>query len=637
MLLHSIRESATGWFAWVIVILISIPFALWGVNSYITPPNPSIATVGDYKISIQEFQNAVQSESEKYKGQIDDSLLNSGILKNMVLDKLINNQAMINYLSSAGLYVTKQQVDTTIRNDPNFQLEGTFSEELYNRYLPNAYSKANYRNSLRTQIFLQQFSNGINNASIVSDAEVKHVIELIKQKRDISYLLIKAEDYADTIVINEEEIKNYYQNFQNQFENPEQLKLAYLELSRNDMAKNSEISDEQIETFYQDNSEQYTQPERRKASHILFAVTSDANAELKETTKQEAQAVLDKLTSGEDFTALAKQYSKDPGSAEKGGDLGFFAKGEMVPAFEESAYSLKIDESSDLVETPFGFHIIKLTAIEGGEVEPLDKVKDKIKESLQFDAVENSYFEKTETMQTLAYEQPDSLEAIAVELGLKIQQSDLMGRNGLDDKLFSNKKLLDTAFSGSVLEEGNNSDLIELGDDHVVVIRVIERIPADTKSLESVQGEIETYLKSAAMTKQAQTIANDMIKQIRAGKNFAELVNESDKAADKQEWSIVETGLIERQDTKTPEYVIRKAFNMSRETKVDSTKTATGDIAIIAINAIENGDSEDKTLYSSVKAALLQNKGNINTSLSVMQIRSETEIVINNSLLTAEE
>ena len=203
MLLHSIRESATGWFAWVIVILISIPFALWGVNSYITPPNPSIAKVGDYKISIQEFQNAVQGESEKFKDKIDDSLLNSGILKKMVLEKLINNRAMLNYLSASGFNVSKQQVDLQIRQDPSFLLEGKFSEELYNRYLPNAYSKSNYRSSIATQILLQQFSDGIVSSSIVSDAEVKRVIQLIKQKRDISYALIKADLYADSIVINE--------------------------------------------------------------------------------------------------------------------------------------------------------------------------------------------------------------------------------------------------------------------------------------------------------------------------------------------------------------------------------------------------------------------------------------------------
>ncbi|MBE9527260.1 MAG: SurA N-terminal domain-containing protein [Proteobacteria bacterium] len=640
MLLHSIRESATGWFAWVIVILISIPFALWGVNSYITPPNPSIATVGNYKVSIQEFQNAVQTESEKYKDKINSDLLNSGILKKVVLEKLINNRAMINYLSSAGFSVSKEQVDLQIRNDPNFQLEGQFSEELYSRYLPSAYSKSNYRNSLATQILLQQFSDGISASSIVSDAETKRVMQLIKQKRDVSYALIKAQNYADSVVIKEEEINNYYQNFESQFKNPEQVKLAYLELSRKLMAENVEITDEQLEKYYKDNSAQYTQTERRKASHILFTVTSDAADEEKETVKLEAQSVLEQLNSGADFAESAKQNSKDPGSADNGGDLGFFSKGEMVPAFEEVAFAMKPGEISDLVETSFGFHIIKMVELEGGEVQAFDKVSDKIRETLQFEMVENNFFEKSELIQTLAYEQPDSLDAIATELELTIKQSELMGREGISgnstENLFSNQKLLTAAFSISVLEEGNNSDLIDLGDDHVVVIRVVERIPANTKPLEEVKADIETQLKSKGITAKAQEVANELIKKLEAGGSLADVAQLTTET-DADDLEIIEAGLIERQDMKTPVYIVRKAFTMPRELKYASTKTATGDIAIITINAIENGDSEDKALYANVKSALLQNKANMNTALSVMQIRSETSVTINDSLLNAEE
>ena len=638
MLLHSIRESATGWFAWVIVILISIPFALWGINSYITPPNPSIATVGDYKISIQEFQNAVQTESEKYKDKINSDLLNSALLKKVVLEKLINNRAMINYLYSAGLSVSKEQVDLQIRNDPNFQLEGQFSEELYNRYLPSAYSKSNYRNSLVTQILLQQFSDGISTSSIVSDAETKRVIQLIKQKRDVSYALVKAQSYADSVVIKEEEINNYYQNFETQFKNPEQVKLAYLELSRKLMAQRVEITDEELEKHYKDNSAQYTQAERRKASHILFTVSSDAADEEKQTVKLEAQAILDKLNSGADFAESAKQYSKDPGSADNGGELGFFSKGEMVPAFEEVAFSMKPGEISALVETPFGFHIIKMLEIEGGDVESFDKVKAKILETLQFEMVENDFFEKSELIQTLAYEQPDSLDAIATELELTIKQSELMGREGISDNssenIFSKQKVLSAAFSISVLEEGNNSDLIDLGDDHVIVIRVVERIPADTKPFEEVKADIEAQLKSDAMTAKAQEVANSLIKKLEAGESLADIAKLS---TDGDDFEIIDAGLIERQDMKTPVYIVRKAFTMPRELKYASTKTATGDIAVITINAIENGDSEDKELYASVKNALLQNKANMNTALSVMQIRSETAVTINNALLNAEE
>ena len=625
MLLHSIRERATGWFAWVIVILISIPFALWGINSYITPnANPAVANVGDYKVSVQEFQNAVQNESKKYQGQIDEALI-----KQIVLEKLISKRAMINYLAGMGQTISKQQIDKAIRNDESFLLDGQFSEELYNRYLPNAYSKSNYRSNIATQLLLQQFSDGISQSSIVSDQEVQRVIQLVNQKRDISYAVIQADNYKDEVAVSDEEITNYYQNFQNQFENPEQIKLAYLEISRNEMAKNTPVTDEQLEKYYKDNLSQYTQPERRKASHILFTFSTDADNTAKEKVKAEAQAVLDKIKSGADFSEMAKEYSRDPGSADKGGDLGFFGTGEMVPAFEESAYALKTGDVSDLVESPFGYHIIKLVAIEGGESKSFDEVKDKITEAVQFELTENIYFEKAETMQTLAYEQPDSLEAVAAELAMTIKESELMSRSG-SEGIFNNEKLLNAAFSESVLEEGNNSDLIELGDDHVVIVRIIERIPANIKPLDEVKDKIQTRLKQDGITIKAQQKANELIEELDAGQSIADITEANSL-------KLENTGLVARQAMSVPRYILAKAFTMPRETKYASTKTDTGDIALVAVNTIEEGDSDDKVLFKDIKTALLQNKANINTALSVLQIRSESQIKINQRLLSEQD
>ncbi len=625
MLLHSIREKATGWFAWVIVILISIPFALWGINSYITPDaNPSIANVGDYKVSVQEFQNAVQSESKEFKGQIDDALI-----KQIVLEKIINNRALINFLNSSGLSISKAQIDTYIRNDVNFQVDGKFSEDLYNRYLPSAYSKSNYRASIARQLLLEQFSNGISRSSFVADNEVKRVIQLIKQKRDISYSIIKADTFSDKVTVSDDEIKNYYQNFQDQFKNPEKIKLAYIELSRQNLAKDISVSDEEINKYYQDNLSLYTQPERRRASHILFSVPSDASTEIKEKTKLEAQSVLDKIKSGADFSEMAKQYSKDPGSADNGGDLGFFAKGEMVPAFEESAFSLQPEDISDVVESSFGYHIIKLTKIEGGQSKPLDEVKDEIIKAIQFDNAESNYVNKTESMQTIAYEQPDSLEPVATELNVAIKESPLITKAG-GEGIFSNPKLLNAAFGDTVHEEGNNSDLIELGNDHVVVIRLVEKIPANIKPLAEVTPSIKSRLLKEMSSSKAQEKAKEYVKQLSDGISFEQLSQDNSLV-------VVNTNAVDRQSREVPNGILRKAFTMPREQKFSSTKMPNGDIAIIEIKSITAGDSTDKALFDNIKNALLKNKANIETSLSILQIRSDTKIVVNKKLLNQQE
>ena len=625
MVLHSIREKATGWFAWVIVILISIPFALWGINSYITPDvNPAVANVGDYKVTIQEFQNAVQNESKEFKGQIDDALI-----KQIVLEKIINNRALINFLTDSGLSISKNQIDSQIRKDANFQLDGQFSEEIYNRFLPSAYSKSNYRNSIAIQLLLEQFTDGINSSSFVSDDEVKRVIQLIKQKRDISYSIIKAENFIDKVSITGEEIKNYYQNFQDQFRNPEQIKLAYIEISRQDLAKNVQVTDEKINKYYQDNLSQYTQPERRKASHILFTLPADADTQTKDKVKAEAQAVLDKINSGSDFSEMAKLHSKDSGSADNGGDLGFFGRGEMVPAFEESAYSMQPGSVSELVESSFGYHIIKLISVEGGQSKPLETVKDTIIESIQFDEVENDYFEKVEAMQTIAYEQPDSLEPVSTELNLVIKESKLITNAG-GEGILANAKLLNAAFSETVLEEGNNSDLIELGNDHVAVIRLVERISADIKPLDEVKSMIETRLKQDSVTAKAQEKASELVKQLTDGKSLNDLSQEHSLI-------IVNTGAVDRQDISVPREISNKVFTMPREMKYSTTNMMNGDIAVIVIKSIEDGDSGDQALFDSIKTALLQNTGNMETSLSIIQIRSDSKIVINTQLLSKQE
>ncbi|MCK5664632.1 MAG: peptidylprolyl isomerase, partial [Thiotrichaceae bacterium] len=390
-----------------------------------------------------------------------------------------------------------------------------------------------------------------------------------------------------------------------------------------------QLSDEQLEKYYNDNLSQYTQPERRKASHILFTLPADADTQTKDKVKAEAQAVLDKINSGSDFSEMAKLHSKDSGSADNGGDLGFFGRGEMVPAFEESAYSMQPGSVSELVESSFGYHIIKLISVEGGQSKPLETVKDTIIESIQFDEVENDYFEKVEAMQTIAYEQPDSLEPVSTELNLVIKESKLITNAG-GEGILANAKLLNAAFSETVLEEGNNSDLIELGNDHVAVIRLVERISADIKPLDEVKSMIETRLKQDSVTAKAQEKASELVKQLTDGKSLNDLSQEHSLI-------IVNTGAVDRQDISVPREISNKVFTMPREMKYSTTNMMNGDIAVIVIKSIEDGDSGDQALFDSIKTALLQNTGNMETSLSIIQIRSDSKIVINTQLLSKQE
>jgi peptidyl-prolyl cis-trans isomerase D len=628
MVLHGIRERAHGWFAWFIVILISVPFALWGINSYITPDaNPAVATVEGNKITIQEFENALRNESAQLKGQ-----MNTNLLKQVVLEKLVNQQAMISYLTDKGHGISKLQVDENIRKDRSFFIDDQFSEAQYNRYLPNNYAKSNYRIQLAQRLIIEQYTNGLINSAIVSAEEVNRIIKIIKQKRDISYVTIKAENFNDQVNIIDEEINNYYQNFKTLFENPEQIKLAYIELSRKDIADTIVVPDDELKKYYTDNLEKYSEPERRQASHILITYPADADTQSKEKARAKAEEVLAKLKGGEDFAELAREYSKDPGSADKGGDLGFFGRGDMVPEFEAAAYALNVGEVSDLIETSFGYHLIKLAAVEGGESEPFASVRDKILSQLQYEKAENDFYNQSETMQTLAYEQPDSLEPVATELNTVITESSLVTRDSKEG-LFANPNIIDAAFSESVLDEGNNSDLIELDGDVVMIIRVIERIPANTKPLSEVKQQITDKLKVEALTLKAQEYADSLLKQLDEGKKLDILT--ADNALE-----LSSKGLLERTDTTVPRYIISKAFTMPRaddKSLYATIKSPEGDIVIVAVNKVEDGATDDMEFFTAIKNSILQNKGTVENALSLLQIRSELDISINQKLLADQE
>jgi peptidyl-prolyl cis-trans isomerase D len=301
----------------------------------------------------------------------------------------------------------------------------------------------------------------------------------------------------------------------------------------------------------------------------------------------------------------------------------------MVPAFEESAFSLQLGDLSDVVESSFGYHIIKLTKVEGGQSKPLDEVKDEIIKTIQFDNVESNYVDKAESMQTIAYEQPDSLEPVATELNVSIKESPLITHAG-GEGIFSNPKLLNAAFGDTVHEEGNNSDLIELGNDHVVVIRLVEKIPANIKPLADVTQSIKSRLLKEMSSSKAQEKAKEYIKQLSDGTSFEQLSQDNSLL-------VVNTNAVDRQSREVPNGILRKAFTMPRDQKFSSTKMLNGDIAIIEIKSITAGDATDKALFDNIKNALLKNKANIETSLSILQIRSDTKIVVNKKLLNQQE
>ncbi len=628
MMLHVIREKAKGWFAWLIVILISVPFALWGIGSYITPEqNLPVAKVDGVNVSSYDFKNALQQELQNNN---ESSARSEDMSRKMVLDRLINNRALLNHLNEQGYASSQALIEKKIISDKNFidAKTGQFSAQQFNQILARmGLTYERYIGLLKDDILVQQYVDAIKYSSFATKSEIDQLIRLLKQKREVDYVMIDTKKFELISNVSDEEVNDFYQKNQQQYEVPEQVKLAYLEVSRQKIAAGIEIDDAEIEKFYGDNKTKYSIAEERKVSHILIPVIGDDEA-VKAQAKKDIDAIYARIIGGEDFAKVAKETSKDPGSAKNGGDLGFFKKGDMVAEFENKAFSLAKDALSEPFLSSFGYHIVKLNDIKPEQLKPLKDVFDEIKTSLQYEKAEKQFVEQSEQMQTLAYENPDSLQTTAAELGIEVLYSPVFSREG-GSGIFSNAALIKATFSDTVFEEANNSDLIELSSDHAIVLRVEQKFAAKIKPLVEVKEKIKAFLVKKKTVNKAFDFASQLEKTFNEKQTLA---NELKKNG----LELKQNGFVERDNREIPAAIIRKAFSLPRasaENKdmaiASAIKLANNQVALVIVRqVVDGGDKEDPQLAVQLSQMLLQSEAAILTNAAIQQVRNESEVEI---------
>jgi len=340
-----------------------------------------------------------------------------------------------------------------------------------------------FENRLRQNLAIQQLFEGLSHGVAVPRAVEEMVARLAEQQREISQAMLTPEQYMIQLKVDPAEVKVYYEKHREEFLVPEQVRLDYVGLSADELQPQMAVSDEEAKKYYDEHGAQYNEPEQRRASHILIAERTQAEQILKEIKQNPAK-----------FEDLAKQHSKDSGSAVKGGDLGFFARGAMVKPFEDAAFGMKGGEISGLVQSDFGFHIIKLTAIKQGGARGFDVVKGEITQELKKQKALKKFVELAETFTNMVYEQPDSLNPVADELKLKIQSSPWISKRGTDSALLKHPKLLQAVFSEDVLKLKRNTEAVEVAPNTLVAARVAEYKAASYKSFEELNTELAKRL-----------------------------------------------------------------------------------------------------------------------------------------------
>lgn len=526
-MLDSIRSVAQGWVGKALLALITIPFALFGIDSYLSQAgnNVAVAKVDGSEISIQEYSNALQNLRNRLQseGKVDQAELDKPEVKFLVLDRLINQQLLEKEIKNAKYAISDAQLATYITGMPTFQKDGKFSQELYDELLQqNKLTPKKFEASIRSDLLAQQAQDGIAKLGFISNARADETLKLLKQKRLVTVSEIKTKDFIDQVKIDPAQVKAYYEKHKDKLRTPEQVKIEFLLMSASSLVPTIKVDDEEVKKFYTENASKFQGNEQRRASHILIGFGVNATAEQKQAAKAKAEGLLAAVKKNPNsFEELAIKNSQDPGSAAKGGDLGSFGRGAMVKPFEDAAFGMKVGQVSDLVESEFGYHIIKLTEITG-QSSDFESLKPQIKGELIFQKAQAAFTEKAETFSNTVYEQSDSLLPAAKAVGGQVQTADWSSREDVA-KFFKNDKMVNAIFSEESIKDRRNTEAIEISPNNLLSARVIDYKASTPKNFDEVKAGIEDLLKLEAAAKLAVAKGEAALKSLRDGKEVADV------------------------------------------------------------------------------------------------------------------
>lgn len=517
------------------LVLITIPFALWGVEAYIrnSVSGDEVATVGKIKISQQEFSSALNQQQERLRiqsgGNFDPALFNTPQVRRQLLESLITQKLLAQQARKAGLTVVDDELVKAIASIPEFQENNQFSKSKYEAILSSqGLNKELFEARMRHDLAIQQLVLPIAAAGIPGVTSTGRWLSIKLEQREVAEAQLPYEDYSNQVKLPVEAAQKYYAEHTKEFEIPEQVRAEFLVLSANALLAQLSVSEEEAKARYTADINRYKETELRRASHILIAVAKNAPAVEVASAKAKAEDLLTMLNKNPgSFAALAKEYSKDTQSANKGGDLGWFGRGLMTKPFEDAVFELKEGVISKAIRTDFGFHIIRVTGIKPEHVKPFDEVKLAIVDELKRELAAKRYAEAAESFGNLVYEQPDSLSPAAEKWKLPIQQTGWLSRS---DKLsfpLNNKKLADALFSSDAIMKKHNTEAVEISPGVLVAARVLEHKPAALQDFAAVKEKIENKLIREAALKLAIQDGQKKLSRLMSGEVVAMKWSES--------------------------------------------------------------------------------------------------------------
>ncbi len=624
-MLQNIRDNIQGLMAKVIIALIVVPFAIFGIVQTFVGGGGSaeVAKVNGEKISESDLQQAIRVRKQQLLSTMGDKvspgMLDDTALRGPALDGLITQRLLQQNAADLKLTIPVPVVDQTILSISAFQDEGKFSAERYQALLRNqGYTPAYFKHILQQELVVSQLHSGLSGSEFVTSKELQTVAGMLQQQRTFNYLTIPLAGLADKITPDDQAIEAYYKAHQDQYLNAERVKLDYIELSASDYAP--PLDDKALQAEY-DREMAATKPvTERRAAHILVEVDAQRN---EQQARELADSISKKIASGEDFAKLAAQYSDDLGSKNSGGDLGISDGTVFSPLFEQTLATMKAGEVSAPIKSADGFELLKLIDVHTKPLPTFAEKKAEIAQRLLHEKAQPELLKNVEKLRDLVFNS-DGLSGPAAELKLSVKESGWLERKN-SDPLLGNDKVMAAAFSSEVLNDHNNSDVIELTPDHYVVVRVKEHEAAAPKPLASVTGEVKTALKQARAREQGKQIAAELSQRLEQGEDFKKVATAAGYAAKSVE-------KITRGGSAPPE-LLRAVFAMPRPVAnkplpVDTVDAADGDLVLLQLHDVVEGqpDSLSAAQRDAVIAQLQQGFGTADFAALLESLHAHADI-----------
>lgn len=620
---------------YTLITLICIPFALVGIGSYFSGRQAAaVAEVNGVEITTAQLDNAYSQQRQRlaqmFGGKIPEGLANEALLRQQALEQLITQQVLRSEVEVQRFAIGDDTLNRAIRNMPAFQSDGKFDADTYKSQVGAiGLSVPAFEQQFRDDNAMTQFRAGVTDTSFKLPQEKDRLDALARQTRTVDFVQYNMADAKEQLDVSDEEIAAWFDENADSYQFPQRAKLQYIELDSAELAKAIDVSDDEAAARYEETRNNYIAPELRSASHILLSLDDPGDED--EITEKTGvlEGLKARIEGGESFADLAGEFSADVGSAEKGGSLGNIAPGAMVAEFEQAVFALaEVGDVSAPVKSDFGLHLIKLDSITPESGKPFEEVKDEVIDSIRRDGADREFFDLRELLSEQVFDNPESLEVAAEQTGLEIVETDWLDTDtaGDADPVLSNPQVLTAAFSEDVLEVGNNSDLIEIGDNHVIALRVLEHEGPRPKTLDDVRDEVSDAIRDKQAGEQLDVSVASTVEKIEAGETLADITQGDESAA------VTADEVLTRQSTALDRNLVNDIYAMPKPAEGKSVAgfgvLASGDRVAWSLKSVDTPEQPETAENEGESVVADQQLGGSEFNAMLQSLRSRAEIAI---------